>query len=105
MNELTKTIVIIACAVIGAVYAVKGSIRLTKKDVKDTKAEAKAETITEAKSNTILETKLDYAIKGIDDIKLDNRDQGRQINVINERMARVEESTKSAHKRLDEIEK
>lgn len=105
MTELVKGIVIVCCSIIGAVIAVKGSVRLTKKDVKDTEVETRAETISETKSNTIFETKLDYVSKGIDDIKLDNREQSRQINAITERVARVEESSKSAHKRLDELEK
>jgi len=105
MNELAKSVLIILCSVIGAVMAVKGSVRLTKKDVKDTKAETKAQTIIDTKSNTILETKMDYISKGIDDIKLDNRDQCRQLNVIAERVTRVEESVKSSHKRIDDLEK
>jgi len=94
MSELVKSIVIVCCSVIGAVMVVKNSILVTKKD-------AKAET----RSNTILETKLDYVVKGIDDIKLDSRDQARQINDVSERVVRIEESAKSAHKRIDELEK
>lgn len=39
MNELTKNVLVMLCSVICALVAVKGSVRLTKKDVKDTKAE------------------------------------------------------------------
>lgn len=49
--------------------------------------------------------KLDYISKGVDDIRLDFKDQARKINGINERLIRVEESAKSAHKRIDECEK
>lgn len=93
MFEIAKSVLLICCSVIGAVIVIKNSNLTTKKD-------AKAET----RSNTILETKLDYVVKGIDDIKLDSRDQGRQINDVSERVTRVEESCKSAHKRIDEIE-
>ena len=94
MNELAKSIIVICCSMIGAVMVIKNSAITTKKD-------AKAET----RSNTILETKLDYVSKGIDDIKLDMRDQSRQINSIDVRVAKTEESCKSAHKRIDELEK
>ncbi|MBX4259718.1 hypothetical protein [Clostridium estertheticum] len=105
MNEWVKSLIIIACSIVGTIYGIKGYVRLTKKDIKDIKDESKKETIKETQSNTILETKMDYISKGIDDIKLDNRDQCRQLNVIAERVTRVEESTKSAHKRIDDIEK
>ncbi|MCB2309044.1 hypothetical protein LGL08_20280 [Clostridium estertheticum] len=105
MSEFFKSIIIVACTIIGTVLAIKGYVRLTKKDIKDIKNESKVEIIKETQSNTILETKMDYISKGIDDIKLDNRDQCRQLNVIAERVTRVEESTKSCHKRLDDIEK
>jgi len=94
MSEITKGIITIACSVVGALIAVEGMFRYSKKDTK-----------AETRSNTIIETKLDYVSKGIDDIKLDMRDQGRQINDVTERVARVEESCKSAHKRIDELEK
>ncbi|OPJ60335.1 hypothetical protein [Clostridium oryzae] len=54
---------------------------------------------------TRVETKLDYVSKGVDDIRLDIKDQGRQIKDITERLVKVEESTKSAHHRLDILEK
>lgn len=54
---------------------------------------------------TRVETKLDYVSKGVDDIRLDIKDQGRQIKDISERLVKVEESTKSAHHRIDVLEK
>ena len=50
-------------------------------------------------------TKLEYIAKGVDDIRIDIKAQDRKINSINGRLIRVEESTKSAHKRMDEYEK
>jgi septal ring factor EnvC (AmiA/AmiB activator) len=52
-----------------------------------------------------MESKLDYVSTGVDNIRLDMKDQGRQINAINDRLIRCEESTKSAHKRLDNSDK
>ncbi len=47
---------------------------------------------------------MDYIARGVDDIKLDLKDQARKIESQNERLIRVEESAKSAHKRLDKVE-
>jgi septal ring factor EnvC (AmiA/AmiB activator) len=64
-----------------------------------------ADTKEETTNFTKVETKIDYISKGVDDIRLDIKAQDRKISDINERLVRVEESTKSAHKRLDSIEK
>ena len=105
MAELIRNIIVGLCSMIGTVIAIKGSVLLSKNDVKEKKDKDKAQIIAETKSNTTLETKMDNVLKGIDDIKLDNRDQCRQLNAMAERVTRVEESTKSAHKRIDELEK
>ncbi|HEY5524189.1 MAG TPA: hypothetical protein VIK26_02510 [Clostridium sp.] len=94
MSESFKNILIVVCSIVGSVMVVAGYNRLTKKDTED-----------ETRNNAIISTKLDYAIKGIEEIKSDNREQIKQNNDINERMATVESSTKSAHKRIDELEK
>ena len=48
--------------------------------------------------------KLDYISRGVDDIKLDNKQRDREMLKMNERLIREEESVKSAHKRIDGIE-
>ncbi|WP_195970398.1 hypothetical protein [Clostridium thermobutyricum] len=58
----------------------------------------------ETKEQTILSTKLDYISKNIDDIKVDLRARAKENAELKERLIKVEESTKSAHKRIDEIE-
>lgn len=50
-------------------------------------------------------TKLDYIATAVDEIRLDNKARDREMNEFNTRLIRVEESTKSAHKRIDGIEK
>jgi septal ring factor EnvC (AmiA/AmiB activator) len=61
--------------------------------------------IDHAEKDGEVKTKLDYISKGVDDIRLDIRAQDRKISDITERVIRVEESTKSAHRRIDGIEK
>ena len=58
----------------------------------------------ETKEQTILSTKLDYISRNIDDIKVDLRTRAKENAELKERLIKVEESTKSAHNRIDEIE-
>lgn len=90
MNETSITIF---CTVIGAVLGVLGALNYSKKETKEDTA-----------SSTRLETKLDYIGKNVDDIKLDFRTQSTKINDLDIRVARVEDSTKAAHHRIDEIQ-
>jgi len=48
---------------------------------------------------------LDYIRKAVDDIRIDFKANEKQIVVLGERVARMEESSKQAHKRIDNIEK
>ena len=56
-----------------------------------------------ASQKTLLSTKLDYISKGVDDIRLDIKAQDAKLKNTIERLIKVEESTKSAHHRLDEL--
>lgn len=82
------------CTIFGALAAFLTQKRYFKQDTKE-----------EASNFTRVEAKLDYVSKGVDDIRLDMRDHGRQLKDLTERVVRVEESTKSAHHRIDGIEK
>jgi len=97
MNEAT-IIIGLVCTVIGAVIGIYAALGSAKKDIKE---EAKAET----SCSTRLEVKLDYVSKGVDDIKLDFREQSRRIDTMSDNLIRVEESCKSAHKRINDLEK
>lgn len=46
-----------------------------------------------------------YMRNNFDDLRLDVKDIARKQDLLTERLTRVEESTKSAHKRLDGLEK
>ncbi|UFT98082.1 hypothetical protein KO561_12805 [Radiobacillus kanasensis] len=60
---------------------------------------------TDAEGDATVRAELIYIRKGVDDIRYDLKDNERKINDMGERVTRVEESTKQAHKRLDTIEK
>lgn len=47
---------------------------------------------------------LEYIKRGVDDIRADQRRMRDEIGSLADRLTRVEESTKSAHKRLDRLD-
>ena len=105
MNENTKAILLVLIAglslfvaIISSFIAIRSYSRLSNQDLKN-------DTAVGTKVGAVVETKLDYISKGMDDIKLDNREQSRVTNGINSRLIAVEESSKSAHKRIDELKK
>lgn len=91
MDSITVGLI---CTIVGAAATFLTQKRNFKQDTKE-----------EASNFTRIEAKLDYVSKGVEDIRLDMRDHGRQINDLTERIVRVEESTKSAHHRMDAFEK
>jgi len=52
-----------------------------------------------------MKAKLEYISKGVDDIRIDQKASERQMVSFGERITRVEESSKQAHKRIDNLEK
>ena len=57
----------------------------------------------ETKEDAETKAQLDYISKCVDDIRLDIKFQDRKIEDLKERVTRVEESTKQAHKRINDI--
>lgn len=51
-----------------------------------------------------LRASVDYIKRGIDEMRLEQKDQGRRFDALSERVAKVEESNRSAHKRIDRLE-
>lgn len=75
-----------------------------KSNERSEKFKIKEEAKEESTTQTRFEMQLSYISRGIDDIKLDFKAQEGKVSGMNDRLIRVEESTKSAHKRIDEIE-
>ena len=61
------------------------------------------ESKSDVKQNTRIETQLGHIGKGVDDIRIELKANEKEIGRISERVTRVEESTRSAHKRIDRI--
>lgn len=84
----------VLCTIFGAVISFLGFQRNIRADTK-----------ADAKESTSVAVKLDYISKGVDDIRLDIKSTNREVDRLKEQVARHDESLKSAHKRLDKIEK
>jgi uncharacterized spore protein YtfJ len=90
--EIT-TITALVAAVSGVVLGWVTRTSAFKKDVAQ-----------EAGSGAALRTDVEYIKHGVDNVRLELKDQGRRFDDLSERVTRVEESSKQAHKRIDKIE-
>lgn len=84
-------------SMLGVIVAIYLGFKNSKRD--DTQDSTKIE-----KELTKLSATMDNVRDGVDDIRIEFRSQQNQINNLSERVVRVEESDKSAHKRIDKIE-
>ncbi|KTE93552.1 hypothetical protein [Desulfitobacterium hafniense] len=66
--------------------------------------EAEKDVRKDAEIDTALRTDMEYLKRGVDDIRLEQRTQGQRVDAMGERLTRVEESSKQAHKRIDRME-
>jgi hypothetical protein len=87
-------------ALIGAVSTIFGVVisfisfnRGRDKDVRD-----------DASESAVIRTKLEQINSGVESIRIDIKANEKRVSELTERVIRIEESTKSAHKRLDIIE-
>lgn len=101
MNDISMaaigTIIGLVCTIVGTVIGYKTFNNESKKD-------SKQEVKNDAKDDAQVKMQLSYISRGVDDIKLDIKAQDRRISEVVERVAIVEESTKSAHHRIDGME-
>lgn len=88
------TVIATCIAIVGTLSGViLGWIARSKDNRRETKQEAKSE--------MGLKMDVEYIKRGIDDVRFEVRSQKQQLDSMNERLTRVEESSKQAHKRLD----
>ena len=66
--------------------------------------EIKRETRQDAEQDATIRSDIEYIKRGVDDLKYDVKSQKADFNALVERVARVEESYKSLHKRVDRLE-
>ena len=58
----------------------------------------------DSRDSAELRAELGYIRKGVDDIRIDLKANEKNIGLLSERVTRVEESTKQAHKRISKLE-
>ena len=90
MENISITII---CTLLGAVIGFATFNRNRDKDIKK-----------DAQEDAETKAKLDYISRGVDDIKLDNKQRDREFLEMNKRLTVVEQSVKSLHKRVDNFE-
>ena len=89
---------------IGLIFTIIGGIIGYATFYMNSKKNTKQETKEEVAMSTNLETKLDMISRNIDEIRLDNKDFSKSIQQLAERVSAVEQSAKSAHHRIDQLE-
>lgn len=93
MNVDITVLIGLVGTIIGGILGILGYRKKSETDIRE-----------EASKQTVVSTKLDYISKGVDDIRLDIKAQEKKVENVIERLVKVEESTKSAHHRLDNLE-
>lgn len=58
----------------------------------------------DASESAVIKTKLDTINQGVESIRIDIKANEKRVADLNERVIRVEESSKQAHKRIDSLE-
>lgn len=84
----------IGCSIIGLLVGILTFGRNRDKDVR-----------AEAARTAVIETKLDSINAGVESIRIDFKANEKQMEILTERVTRVEESTKQAHHRIDRHDK
>lgn len=92
--ELAVAVLSVVGCVCGILFGIKNSRRADDKQLRD-----------DAMSLARIEGKLDSANRGIEDMRVEVRTHGNQIAELGTRITRCEESCKSAHHRIDTIER
>ncbi|WP_374964640.1 hypothetical protein [Lysinibacillus sp. RS5] len=83
----------IVLTILSLIVAVQGYQLNKTKSIKD-----------DGKQSAQVSAQLQYISKGVDDIRIDIKANEKQMQVLGERVTRVEESSKQAHKRIDKME-
>ncbi|MFD1179194.1 hypothetical protein ACFQ3W_23275 [Paenibacillus puldeungensis] len=87
-----QTVVAIAAGISAIFLGWTNYNRTVKKDVAQ-----------DSGSNMSLKTDMEYIKRGVDDMKVEQKIQGQRFEAFSERLTRVEESAKQAHKRIDDL--
>lgn len=90
---IVASVVSVLAAISGILLGWKGHARTTRH-----------ETAAEAREDATIKADVEYIKRGVDEMRLEQKDQGRRYDALAERVTRVEESSKQAHHRIDRID-
>lgn len=95
MNETAITVIVSVVGTLSAIWlGWSTKAKEQRRDVQD-----------EARADAAIKMDIAYIKRGVDDLRLDLRSQARETAALSERVTRLEESVKQAHKRMDICEK
>jgi Tfp pilus assembly protein PilO len=92
-------------SILSLIIAFQGYALNKQKQQQDNSKSETTEAKNDAKESAEIKAQLGYISKGVDDIRIDLKANEKQIGALSEKVARIDESAKQAHKRLDKIEK
>lgn len=87
-----STICTVSGIAITAFFSYLAFLRAQRKENKD-----------EGENKGVMMSDIGYIKAGVDDLKREQRETAASVGKLSERITRVEESTKQAHKRIDEL--
>ena len=89
--------------IIGTIFGILGVLAALYFGVRSGKADRKKEDRNDGHNFGVVQSDLGYIKSGVDDLKTEVRElRGSQYS-LRERLSKVEESAKQAHKRIDEM--
>lgn len=97
---MDETKVSILCTVLSLTFAALGYLVAYLTFQRNKKKDDTAE----GQSRGVMMSDIGYIKAGVDDLKRETADQRKTVNELGERVSRIEESAKQAHKRIDGIE-
>ena len=93
MNTQIVAIVSVLAALSGIILGWQGKSRTVRQD-----------TVADATKDANLSADIVYIKRGIEDLRVDIKVQGQRYESLSESVIRMDESLKSAHKRIDKLE-
>lgn len=91
--QTITTIIAVAATISGIILGWSARSRSIRQD-----------TVSEASKGATLHADVDYIKRGVDDLRFEIRSQDQRIDIVSERVTRVEESAKQAHHRLNRLD-
>jgi len=98
--DLAATILTIVFGAVGMIVGIVGIYQAFKSSSHEINREIRGD----SQGEGAMRTDVEYIKRRIDDVLLEQRDTNKTLSELSERVTRVEESSKQAHKRLDGIE-